>query len=120
MKLMIIKFLKNECLVVRLNEIIEYIKVKSESNKIFSNIGKFNCEIVRLTKLILRKILNVEKIVILKILKIGGLIVRERGYVCKPPASKLKHRTPPSTSHSKSKNFSQSNQKRFCDRRTIV
>ena len=25
----------------------------------------------------------------------GGLIVRERGYVCKPPASKLKYRTPP-------------------------
>lgn len=25
----------------------------------------------------------------------GGLIVRERGYVCKPPASKLKLRTPP-------------------------
>lgn len=48
-----------------------------------------------LTKLILRKILNVEKIVILKILKIGGLIVRERGYVCKPPASKLKRLTPP-------------------------
>lgn len=35
-----------------------------------------NCESVRLTKLILRKILNVEKIVILKILKMGGLIVR--------------------------------------------
>lgn len=25
----------------------------------------------------------------------GGLIVRERGYVCKPPASKLKRLTPP-------------------------
>lgn len=25
----------------------------------------------------------------------GGLIVGERGYVCKPPASKLKLRTPP-------------------------
>ena len=49
---------------------------------------------MRLSKLILRKILNVEKIVILKILKIGGLIVRERGYVGKPPASKLK-RLPP-------------------------
>ena len=48
-----------------------------------------------LIKLILRKILNVEKIVILKILKIGGLIVRVRGYVVRPPASKLKRLPPP-------------------------
>lgn len=61
--------------------IIKDIKCNSESIKIFSNIGEFNCERVMLTKLILRKILNVEKIVILKILKMGGLIVRERGYV---------------------------------------
>lgn len=32
--------------------------------------------------------------VILKILKIGGLIVRERGYVSEPPACKAKRKAP--------------------------
>ena len=92
MKLVIIKFLKIVSLILRKKNNIKIIEDKSKENKI----KRSNCKIIRdkifsiirtlivrarLTKLILRKILNVEKIVILKILKMGGLIVRERGYV---------------------------------------
>ena len=93
MKLVIIRFLKIVSLILRKKSNIKIIEDKSKWNKIkksnckiikdkiFSIIGTLIVRARRLTKLILRKILNVEKIVILKILKMGGLIVRERGYV---------------------------------------